>query len=86
MDQRPQSSSKQLVAVELAALPVAIFGLAIPDWCGRLFKSESVGGRAHESQCIRFVWSGGLAAYRNGGADAFSRYSARERHWHLKVL
>jgi hypothetical protein len=49
-------------------------------------KLESVGGRAHESQCIRFVWNGGGAAYRNGGADAFPRYAFRERDWHLKVL
>jgi hypothetical protein len=61
-------------------------GLATPDWCDRLFQLESVGGRAHEAQRIRFVWNGGGAAYRNGGADAFPRYAFRERDWHLKVL
>ena len=61
-------------------------GLATLDWCDRLIQLGSVGGRAHEAQCIRFVWSGGRAAYRNDGADAFSRHSVRERHWHLKVL
>jgi len=49
-------------------------------------QSESVGGRAHESGCIHFVWSGGGAAYRNGGADAFSRRAFAQRHRHLKVL
>jgi hypothetical protein len=62
------------------------FPLAAPDWAGSLARLESVGGRAHESQCIRIVWSGGDAAYRNGRTDAFSRYALRERHWHLKVL
>ena len=52
----------------------------------RHFPLAAVGGRAHESQCIRIVWSGGDAAYRNGRTDAFSRYAFRERHWHLKVL
>jgi integrase len=47
---------------------------------------ESVGGRAHESQCIRFVWSRGGSAYRNRGADAFSRGAFAQRHRHLKVL
>jgi hypothetical protein len=44
------------------------------------------GDWAHEAQCICFVWSGHGAAYRNDGADAFSRYAFRERHWRLKVL
>jgi hypothetical protein len=47
---------------------------------------ESVGGRAHESRCIRFVWSGGGAAYRNRRTDAFSRGAFAQRHRHLKVL
>ena len=51
-----------------------------------LIQLKSVGGRAHESQCVRFVWSGGDAAYRNGRTDAFSRHAFREQHWHLKVL
>jgi hypothetical protein len=65
---------------------IGIFGLATPDWAARLIQLESVGGRAHESQCIRIVWSGGDAAYRNGRTDAFSRHALRERDWHLKVL
>jgi hypothetical protein len=60
--------------------------LATPDWSDRLNQSESVGGRAHESQCIRFVWSSGGTAYRDGGADAFSRHAIRDRNWHPKVL
>jgi hypothetical protein len=66
--------------------PIAFFGLATPDWCGRLFQLESVGGRAHESQFIRFVWSSGGTAYRDGGTNAFSHHAFRERRWHLKVL
>ena len=66
--------------------PQARAGLPIPDWSDRLIQSESVGGRAHESQCIRFVWSGAGTAYRDGGADAFSRHAIRDRHWHPKVL
>jgi hypothetical protein len=61
------------------------FRAATPDWAGRLIQLESVGGRAHESQCIRIVWSGGDAAYRNGSTDAFSRHAFCERHWQLKV-
>jgi hypothetical protein len=69
-----------------AARKRLIFGLATPDWCDRLIQLESVGGRAPEAQCIRFVWNGGSAAFRNGGADAFARYAFCERHWQLKVL
>ena len=72
-----------------ASIPVSCIGilaLATPDWCNRLSQLESVGGRAHEAQYVRFVWSGGGAAYCNDGADAFSRYAFRERHWHPKVL
>jgi len=76
----------RLIDAAIPASCIGIFGLATPDWAGRLIQLESVGGRAHESQCIRIVWSGGDAAYRNGGIDAFSRHAFRERHWHLKVL
>jgi hypothetical protein len=62
-----------------------LFRLAAADWSDRL-QLESVWGRAHESQRIRFVWSGGGAAYRNGCTDAFSRHTFGERHWHFKVL
>jgi hypothetical protein len=61
-------------------------GLATLDWGIKLIRSEQVGGRAHESQCVRFVWGGGGAAHRSGGTDAFSRHAFRERHWHPKVL
>jgi hypothetical protein len=54
--------------------------LAALDWFGKVIQLESVGGRAHESQCIRFVWSGGGAAYRNGGTDAFLRRAFAQRH------
>jgi hypothetical protein len=60
--------------------------LATPDWFGKLIQLESVGGRAHESQCIRSVWSGGGAAYRDGGTDAFSSRAFAQRYRHLKVL
>jgi hypothetical protein len=60
--------------------------LATPDWFGKLIQLESVGGRAPESRCIHFAWRGGGVAYRNGGADAFSRRAFDQRHWHLKVL
>jgi hypothetical protein len=62
----------------------SIFGLATSDWCDKLV--QQVGGQAHETQCIRFVWSGGGAAYRNGGADGFSRDAFRRRCWQLEVL
>ena len=68
------------------AILFASLGIATLDWGVKLIRSEQVGGRAHEPQCIRFVWSGGDAAYHNGGTDAFSRHAFRERHWHLKVL
>ena len=61
--------------VHTAARRRLIFGLATPEWCDRLIQLESVGGRAHEAQYIRFVWSGDGAAYRNGGVVAFSRYT-----------
>jgi hypothetical protein len=61
-------------------------GIATPDWGDKLIQSEQVGGRAHETQCICFVWSGGGAAYRNGGADGFSRDAFRRRCWQLEVL
>ena len=60
--------------------------LATPDWFGKLIQLESVGGRAPESRCIHFAWRGGGVAYRNGGADAFSRRAFDQRRWHLKVL
>ena len=65
---------------------LALLGIATLDWIDKLIRSEQVGGRAHESQCIRFVWGGGGAAHRSGGTDAFSRHAFRERHWHPKVL
>jgi hypothetical protein len=73
---RAAASSTQL----FPASCIGIFGLATPDWAGRLIQLESVGGRAHESQCIRIVWSGGDAAYRTGRTDAFSRRAFSERH------
>jgi hypothetical protein len=69
-----------------AAILFASLGIATLDWGVKLIRSEQVGGRAHESQCIRFVWGGGGAAHRSGGTDAFSRHAFRERHWHPKVL
>ena len=63
----------------------AIGGSSSLIWAGRLRKSEQVGGRAHEAQ-FGFVWSGGSAAYRNGGADGFSRDVFRRRYWQLEVL
>jgi hypothetical protein len=45
-----------------AAILFASLGIATLDWGVRLIRSEQVGGRAHESQCIRFVWGGGGAA------------------------
>ena len=63
----------------------AIGGSSSLIWLGRLRKSEQVGGRAHEAQ-FGFVWSGGSAAYRNGGADGFSRDVFRRRCWQLEVL
>ena len=60
--------------------------VATSDWCDKLILSEQVGGRAHEAQCIRFVWSGGSSAFRNGGADAFSRHAFGRQCWQLKVL
>ena len=88
-----QDLNKQILALASPApikitrsVPIAFFGLATPDPCGKLIRLGSVGGPAHEAQCICFVWSGSGAAYRNGGADAFSRYSSRERQWQLKVL
>jgi hypothetical protein len=68
------------------ALILSSSRLATLDWSGKLIQLESVGGRAHESQCIRFVGSSGGAAYRNGGTDAFSDHAFAERHWYLKVL
>jgi hypothetical protein len=53
---------------------------------GKLVELESVGGQAHESQGFRFVWSCGDAAYRDGGADAFSRDAFRRQCWRLEVL
>src|SRR6516225_5568053 len=47
---------------------------------------EQVGGRAHEPKRICFVWRGGDAAYRNGGADGFSRHAFRRRCWQFEVL
>jgi len=79
-------ASARLKALSKQVPSNRVFWLATPDWCGKLTQLESVGGRAHEAQCICFVWSGGGAAYRNGGADAFSRYASRERQWRLKVL
>jgi hypothetical protein len=60
--------------------------VATSDWCDKLIQSEQVGGRAHEPQCIGFVWCCGDAAYRNGGADGFSRDAFRRRCWQLEVL
>jgi hypothetical protein len=59
---------------------------AIPDQGGKLHKSEQVGGRANAAQSIRVVWSGGDAAYRNGGAVAFSRDTFRRRCRQLEML
>src|SRR5271157_648604 len=90
---RPQSSSASrltagafgfLTSTQCGKRP--FFGLATPDWCDKLVQSEPVGGRAHETQCIWFVWSGSSAAYRNGGVDAFSRDAFRRRCWQLEVL
>jgi hypothetical protein len=61
-------------------------GLASSDRSGKLIQSESVGGRAHESRCVRFIRRGGAAAYRNGDIDAVPRCACRARHQHLKVL
>ena len=61
-------------------------GIATPDWGDKLIQLGQVGGRAHETQCICFVWGGGGAAYRNGGADALSRDAFRRRCWQLEVL
>ena len=76
----------RLVDAAIPASCIGMFGLATPDWAGRLIQLESVGGRGHESQCIRIGWSGGDAAYRNGRTVAFSRHALRERDWHIKVL
>jgi hypothetical protein len=35
---------------------------------------------------IRFIWTCGGTAYRNGGVDVFSRHAFRRRCWQLKVL
>src|SRR5262249_58319683 len=67
----------------LAARP---FWVATHKRPGKLIESESVGGRAHGSQYIGFVWRGGSAGYRSSGTDGVSRHAIRERHWHLKVL
>jgi hypothetical protein len=61
----------------LLAAQIAFLGFAILDWPGRLVRSEQVGGRAHEAQCIRVVWSCGGATYCDCGADAFSRHAFR---------
>jgi len=61
------------------------YGVATPDWGDKLIQSEQVGGRAHEAQ-FGFVWSGGGAAHRNGGADAFSRDVFHRRCWKFEVL
>ena len=60
--------------------------VATLDWRDKLIQSEQVGGRAHEAQSIRLVWSCGGAAYRNGGANAFSRDAFRRRRWQFEVL
>src|SRR5262249_29115096 len=44
------------------------------------------GDGLHEAQSIRPVWSCGGAAYRNGGANAFSRDAFRRRRWQFEVL
>jgi hypothetical protein len=61
-------------------------GIATPDRGDKLIQSEQVGGRAHEPQCIRFVWCCGGPTYRDGGADGFSRDAFRRRCWQLEVL
>src|SRR5262249_11622343 len=43
-------------------------------------------GRAHESQCIRFVWTCGGTAFRHGGGDFFSRHAFRRQCWQLEML
>jgi hypothetical protein len=70
--------------IPLAAAPP--LWVATPDWGDKLIQLEQVGGRAHEPQCIRFVWSCGGATYRNGGADGFSRDAFQRRCWQLEVL
>ena len=48
--------------------------------------SEQVGGRAHETQCICFVWSCGGAAHCHDGPDDFSRDAYRRRCWQFEML
>jgi hypothetical protein len=62
----------------------AILGSPSLIWVGMLRESEAVGGRAYEPQCICFVWSCGVAAYRNGGANVFSRDGYQR--WRFEVL
>jgi hypothetical protein len=57
--------------------------LATADWNDKLIQSEQVGGPAHEPQCIRVVWSCGDTAYRNGGANTFSRYAFPRRQFEV---
>ena len=63
-----------------------LFGLATSDWSDKLIQLEQVGGRAHESQRVCFVWSGGASAYRHGGVDVFSRDAFRRQCWQLEML
>ena len=61
-------------------------GLVTSDWCDKLILLEQVGGRAHATQCIRFVWSCGGADYCHDGADDFSRDAYRRRRWQFEML
>ena len=65
----PTAKGLRLVPFQQDVRPAADAVLLLPlftsDRCGKLVELESVGGRAHESQCIRFVWSGGGVAYRD---------------------
>jgi hypothetical protein len=63
-----------------------LFGLATSDWSNKLIQSEQVGGRAHATQYIRFVWSCGGSAYCHDGAVDFSRDAYRRRRWQLEML
>jgi hypothetical protein len=67
--------------------------MTVPDIAGSLpligvadlIQLGSLWGRAHAAQCVLFVWRGGDAAHRSGGADAF-RATPFLRRWHAKVL
>ena len=67
-------------------LAAALFWVATHERTDTLIESESVGGRTHGSQCIRLVWRGGSAAYRNSGIVDVWRHAVCARPWHLKVL